>query len=1322
MVLAEDSGARDASLPATNELAWAEFEDYTEELLSANRFATGQGPRITRVSRWGRPGDKQDGIDFEGEFSDGTSATWQCKAYRRLVARQVHAAVTACTYAADQHYLVYSGKASPGARTAIKQHPGWELIDRRDLFQLLCDIPVQRHRDILDRTWGRITRKQLLAMPGADAFESIDALCATRLTLPVLNDLGTMINRQSELNALQSALEGEGTIVIVAAVAGMGKSRLAAEALRTVQQRNPTVPVLSLIPAHQLADTSLDELPHCPAILFVDDGHERPDAIKRLLQYVLRNPQSKLMTAVRKHNTTHLSDLFVNAGFPSETISTIDLTPLTPRHAYALVESLSHTLSRPLTYAAKSSIARLAEEAPYLGVLAIDSIRRGALTDNLTLSTDLRSAVHASYRQAVTGTVHGFDPRSVELLLATCAAIGGVLDLDDHELRSAMMSLCGLAKTQADALLSALINVDILVKDDDSRHLTLVPDLLGDIMLDSAAVHETLGESTDFVARAWNTLYPLAGQQLLQRLTAADWRLRKRGFAGITDPIWPTLRTELANTDVSGLYEAAQRLRRFTHAQPHHLMTLIGDIARRLITLGHDPTGATPTRGPLTATHFNAEQRQRFRLPQLTPAEVNNELAPLLAHCARNAQELLEDALDHLWRIHRELAPLATLHPDAAAKAAAQIGDLASQLDASVPLRIVKRVAHWLQNDTYSPAATPLFALEPLLAKQGEASAQTAPSMLALHTYLINASWARPIRDEIRQILRECGGGADTALAAQAVALLKNALQPPRPLYGFVPKPEDLAQWTDDDVATLDVLADITSATGSAVIRRVIREALTPLAHHAHDTDIQHAALKLITHLDNCGDELAEVLMNTRNAYFPDQFGKAVPTIDDLTHRTDTGTVRPGGDVVVRMDRERAASLQRCFSQLDLEHRLDDALDTITATVTAASAARRTQYLPFHWFGRHLATNHTELCSAISVNISRRPPSPLDDVLAYALSGWAEADEPSFLQWLESFGAQRDAVRSAVGAAMNSNGWTGRGEAFRTAYEMGIEDPEPSVRSQFHLAAHKLLAEQPATTVHALLATGITATAASTLIETAAQFGRAEWVDGLDRDGIDAVLQLASHADVNAHGVQATLARIARKYTTDLLDFLLKHVRRGHEISDTCGDFPESFASQPEAVATWLVKHLPADTDRVGDVLALAFGDGIDDDLTIALADKLPALGIAEIRGVLNVLDDRTLWPLGAPTLADELIVRVEEIDPTVVPEIVAALRQATTPRVIGWVHGTSDELEHALTLATTLSTSEVLCAHLRNVFREAAESIRADIADIKDRYDREPL
>lgn len=53
-------------LVPTPSLTPEEFEDFTERLLSAHRFCAEPLRRVSRVERWGRRGDKQDGLTSRG--------------------------------------------------------------------------------------------------------------------------------------------------------------------------------------------------------------------------------------------------------------------------------------------------------------------------------------------------------------------------------------------------------------------------------------------------------------------------------------------------------------------------------------------------------------------------------------------------------------------------------------------------------------------------------------------------------------------------------------------------------------------------------------------------------------------------------------------------------------------------------------------------------------------------------------------------------------------------------------------------------------------------------------------------------------------------------------------------------------------------------------------------------------------------------------------------------------------------------------------------------------------------------------------------------
>lgn len=82
------------------------------------------------------------------------TAGWQCKRYDKLTVSDVRDAVRACTFTADEYYLMFSGEASSTVRDSISNHPKWHLLDQRGLGRLLDDLPLHKRRDVLDSTWG----------------------------------------------------------------------------------------------------------------------------------------------------------------------------------------------------------------------------------------------------------------------------------------------------------------------------------------------------------------------------------------------------------------------------------------------------------------------------------------------------------------------------------------------------------------------------------------------------------------------------------------------------------------------------------------------------------------------------------------------------------------------------------------------------------------------------------------------------------------------------------------------------------------------------------------------------------------------------------------------------------------------------------------------------------------------------------------------------------------------------------------------------------------------------------------------------------------
>jgi len=111
------------------------------------------GRRIASVTRWGRRGDKRDGIDLKGKWTDGRSAVWPCNGiqpFRQQMWRR----------------RAWTAPSTPTSSTWVS--PPWHrlMLERRSrntragtywtsagLGQLLADLPLHLADLPLHRRW-----------------------------------------------------------------------------------------------------------------------------------------------------------------------------------------------------------------------------------------------------------------------------------------------------------------------------------------------------------------------------------------------------------------------------------------------------------------------------------------------------------------------------------------------------------------------------------------------------------------------------------------------------------------------------------------------------------------------------------------------------------------------------------------------------------------------------------------------------------------------------------------------------------------------------------------------------------------------------------------------------------------------------------------------------------------------------------------------------------------------------------------------------------------------------------------------------------------
>ena len=1294
-----------------------------ERLLKAQPLLGAQVRHVAEVARWGVPGDKQDGIDLFGRFSDGVPAAWQCKHLRALTAAKVREAVDELSFeGAEEIYLVFADVAKAAARNEIQQHIGWRLWDRRDLTALLRSLPAQPQRDILDEFWGPDVRRLFVASPH-DAFVSCESFTKARLNpATVMNDLGPLAGRADELSAMRASLGRESVmyrpIVIVVGPGGRGKSRLLSDSLRELQEQQPNVPIVCLAPGRVFSEQALGELRVGPSVIVVDDAHLDAEALAPLLAFARSRDDIQVILATRPGGLRAICEIVIQAGFRPAEQSTVPVDQLRRTDAERLVHGLTDGMG--LRFELRAYLARQAEHSPHVAVITTNLIKRGELTASLAVDAGLRQTVLSRYRALLAPEVDGFDGATSRKVLATYAAVGPVSS-DDRDLMHQIASFCDLTIVELARIITSLRDHGVIVV--QAGLLRVVPDIVADSVLEEQAAYGDL--DTGFASALWKAFGDSEHQhRLATSLGELDWRLAERGGPRVMDPIWAGMRDRLLALPYGQLYEEVTRFAPLATTQPRPLVHMLEELRVRLDDEERDDTRQREDGG-------QPAWRQRLGLPPIGRDDVRRKLPELYARAAVNDAGLLETVLDALWDLRKRDPRPPHSHTDHAQRMLDDhLGNLVNLPDSSYPARIVARVVAWLAEPGQGQdVATPLFALKPLLVKEQVETTQSAPLTLSMRTRSISPTAMRTLRDQIRDILRGQALLHDLRRAGEAIELLEHALRQPSGYFGQTIATDVILAWEDDDLATVATLAAVGQRTGTAAIRRLVRNALSWSAEHATSPRVMHAALTTMATLDHVAeleDDISEQMFGS-----PFALNKVdpadVPSLEELTATKATERDRlaalteeqpRNGDEDLHL-RVRLRRAKQDADDDELAERLLELgtaaqiLDLVGRTARDVLGLRPEQFINLRPIWRRIAERAPGLLPELVRQIADADSGPLDTDLSYLINLMVRHVPEDARSWLTGAVVDgRTAVKIAIAHGFDRDDGNYASDLI-DIWAIGSADHDSQVANAFLGAAGAYLRAVPAEAVPVLLDKGISEHAAAAAIEGASNYDGAPYGSGLNHDDADAVLRLVARAGYRSHPVQTTVSGIATNYPDSVLDHLAEQDAAGARLPDDIYDLGTAFDRRPDDLADWIVRRLKAEEEeqrRLGRVLEAATNEHLTEAQGTAFAARVPELYGAELLALCRVLSYLDTWPLRQPGLAAAMAERARQTD--CYGQVREAMQERMHPSHWGGWNGQSPELDAALARAREAAarvTDDALGADYQRAMERIQATIEAD-------------
>jgi hypothetical protein len=1307
------------------------FEDFVERLLKAQPLLGPQVRHVAEVARWGVPGDKQDGIDLLGRYSDDVTAAWQCKHLRTLTPGQVRKAVGELTFeGATEVYLVYADIAKAAARNEIHQHEGWRLWDRRDLSAMLRALPVQTQRDILDEFWGSATRRNFLESP-EDTFVSLETFTGARLNPEsLLNDRGALSGRASELDAMRAAMDRDADsyrpVIVVVGPGGRGKSRLLTDSLRELRNERPHLTISCLAPGHTFSASAMAELRLGPSVVVIDDAHLAPEGLAALLAFARSRNDVQLVLASRPSGLRGITEQIIQAGFaPSEHL-TVPVDELTRVEAERLVKELTDDMG--LSFGLRTYLAGQAEHSPHVAVITTNLIKRGELTASLAIDAGLRQTVLNRYREVLAPDVDGFAGSTTRRVLATYAAIGPVAS-DDRDLMRRIADFCELSPVDLARIIKSLRDHGVLIP--QGVLLRVVPDIVADSVLEEQAAYDD--HDTGVACDLWDAFgNGEHGHRLANTLGELDWRLARRGGPSLMDTIWARIRERMLAYPYGRLCDELSQFDRLAATQPRAVIGLLEGVRARLDE--EDRVNA-----PVPEDDGRA-WRRRYGLAPIGRADVRSKMPELYARAAANDPDLLETALDAIWAIRNQDPRPPHSNPDHAQRMIEDhLGNLLNLPDPSFPERIVARVERWLTEPGEAEGvATPLFALKPLLAKEKVETVQSAPMMISMQAHGINPAAMRAVRGQIRDLLERQALADDLRRAGEAVDLLEEALRQPHGYFGQSVGTDIILAWEEDDLATIATLTDISTRTATPALGRRIRKTLAWPAEHATSTRVMHAALTTLATLDELAgldDDIADDLLGHRAFTLPRVQLADVPPLHEL--EATRAIKRERGAKLT--DKERQAErTQSTRSRVETRRAQQDAangaivdrlvelgmpaeiwvrLDRIARDVASLEP---NSHVNLWGLWRQLSEKAPNLLLDLVCRISDAEPGPLDSELPQLINLTLEHQPDEAMRWLQDVVTQgRTAVRMSIAHSFDRTTWDHTG-SLGQIWTTGRDDADPSVANAFLGAAGAYLRAEPIEAAEALLAREISAHAATAAIESASEYDGSNYGSSLERDEAEAVLRVVGRAGYRSYGVQTTMAGIASRHPALVLDHLAaQDDPTGTRLPEDIHDLGAAFDERAEILGDWIVQRCRcADEARqrqLGRVLAAATNDQLTEAQGDAIANRVPELEADELVGLSTVLSYLDTWPLRHPRLTRAVAERARATDCWA--QVGDALSARMHPSSWGGFNGESPELREALSRAQE-AAAQTFELELRTAYEQAAERIQATIDSDRRRYE----
>lgn len=792
------------SLPADR------FEDVCAEIVQA-LYPDGH------ASRYGDQGEKQDGIDIL--VTGKHRATAQCKRHKQFGPQDVEDAVAAVNTAADKHYLFLSRPiATAAAKSAMANHPTWELWDGHDLSRFIRnELPKEAGLRLVD-TYFPGHRRDFLGIDRPNVWEDVDAFYSTGNGQYVFRHDWTLVGRNDAKRDLLAALHDGHAVVQLLGRGGLGKTRLLRAVAEELVAEGWTVRFLR--PGQEPSPADIELLPNEGRLLIIlDDAHDRSQGIAGIVAGLRGcNQDAQVLLSLRPYGTGWVAADLRHVNLSIEDVPRIPLDDLSQSEA----EELAREALGGVHEEVAPRIAALTRDCPLATTVAGILIRDGKLDPTrMALDEGLRTRALDEFRKAIVADALSGEERLRSDVLDALAAMQP-FQSDIAAFQDTLARVTGVAWDRCRLQVRGLEAAGVLLRRGTS--LRLVPDLFGDVTLAHAAFDERDQVPTGYVARlveAANEAQPVL-QNLFVNASRLDWQIQQQtpGAPSLSDQLWQILRDVLETAGLRGRHHILALLKRVAPFQPARTLELVR------WHLYHPTADVEPYDHPLG-----------FLGPPTWESVRDEATGPLQA--IAYYQDYLSPACDLLWQLAKLDNRPTNRFPEHPLRVLQDLAEFARYKPLWFIEQVFEIASTWFEDDA---RLSPFEVLDHLLATEGSDSVANNYA-IQFTPFALNLKVVSPHRQRVIDLAFDEARSPNLVRASAAVDALGKSLAYPRGMFGRQVTAEERAGWEPGFVQTLDRLGDLLADDSiDPALRVAVLSALHWHAEYADDDSPTRAA------------------------------------------------------------------------------------------------------------------------------------------------------------------------------------------------------------------------------------------------------------------------------------------------------------------------------------------------------------------------------------------------------------------------------------------------------------------------------------------------